>query len=623
MHRKSGGLFAAVALMVGLFVGVPSLARSASPPDRAIVMVHGANGSADAALDALADLGLPVVHPMRAIGVVVTNGPADLLDQLGNDSRVERVEPAPPPMEFHLDTSRRSIRLDDANTIKTSGPNGFAVPYDGSGVTIAIIDQGIDASHPMFQLPDGTSSVVRNLELACLDRYPFVGEFHTCSGLESDQVFVEASEPITDTDGPMGGHGTHVASTAAGQRVTTMDGRTLQGVAPGARLVGLGATSDISVTWAGIAGLNWVIENHRAPCGPGVPASICPPIRVVNNSWGYPDEYDAQSALNKAADAVLNAGISLAWSAGNSGEEPNEATTNAVSHGKKEGLVSVASYNDSDQGGRDGYLSGFSSRGLRGEPNTYPDISAPGDGISAACRPYFAICGSGGDTRDPNYNTISGTSMASPHVAGAMAILYQANPSLTPVDVERILEASAYEFRSRGKYEPDPAHPGGQTSYDKGHGLLDVAAALAMVTGQSNPPVSTYPDAYRPPEPQGAANLSQEYDWEGGPVYGAEFSGCRATTVGACDLHGVRVDVPHGGADMTVIIDPVGTPVGVELIGPDGSVAVGNYYVDVVGRKIIDATVFVPGVYTVAVWSLWGAAPTYTGNLSLTEYVEE
>lgn len=626
MHRKSGGLFAAVALMVGLFVGVPNLARSAEPQVRPVVLVHGADGSVDAAVSALADLGLPVVHRMGAIGVVVSSGPAELIERLSEDQRVERVEPAPPPMEFHLDTSRRSIRLDDADTIKTAGSNGFAVPYDGSGISIAIIDQGIDASHPMFQLPDGTSSVVRNLELVCLDRYPFLGEFHACetAGMESDQTFVDVEGPVSDTDGPMGGHGTHVASTAAGQRVTTMDGRTLKGVAPGAKLVGLGATSEISVTWAGIAGLNWVVENHRVPCGQDVPADICPPIRVVNNSWGYPDEYDAQSALNKAADAVLDAGVAIAWSAGNSGEAHDEPRTNAVSHGVKEGLVSVASYNDSDRGGRDGYLSGFSSRGLRGEPNTYPDLSAPGDGISAACRPYFAICSTGADTRDPNYNTISGTSMAAPHVAGAMALLLQANPSLTPADIERILEASAYEFRSRGKYEPDPAHPGGQTSYDKGHGLMDVAAALAMATGRADPPVSTYPDAYQPPDPQGAASLDEEYDWEGGPVYGAELSGCEpTTTVGQCDLHGIEVDVPDGGAELMVIIDPIGTPVGVEVLGPDGSVAGGNYYVDVVGKKTIDVTVFAPGVYTVAVWSLWGAAPTYTGNLSLTEYVED
>ena len=615
-------MFAVVAVLVALLVAVPTAVRPSPPP--AVVLVHGAGGSIEAALDAMDDVGVPVIHRMAAIGVVVTSAPADAARRLREDERVERVEPAPPPIKFDLETSRRAVRLDDAAKITTPGPQGFAVPYDGTGIGIAVIDQGIDASHPMFRLPDGTSSVVRNLELLCTDRYPIAGEQQPCkaAGLEGEQTYVDAVGPAGDTDGPLGGHGTHVASTAAGQRVTTSDGRTLQGVAPGARLVGLGMTNEAGYTWAGIAGLNWVVENYKAPCGQGVSAATCPPIRVVNNSWGYPVQYDEQSALDKAVAAVQNAGIAIAWSAGNSGESPEEARTNGVSHGAKEGLVSVASYNDSDRGGRDGYLSSFSSRGLRGEPNTYPDISAPGDAITAACRPYFTICSTGADTRDPNYNTISGTSMASPHVAGAMAVLLQANPALQPPDLERILEASAYKFRSRGKYEPDPAHPGGQTSYDKGHGLLDVAAAPAMVTGRPTPPVSTYPDAYKPPAASGAAKVGEDYSWEGGPLAGAGLT-CGGSSLGECDRRGVRLEVPDGGADLTVVIDPAGTPVGVEILGPDGSIVGRNTYADVVGKKTVEGTVFADGVYTVAVWSEWGASPTYSGDLSLSELIEE
>lgn len=601
-------------------MAVPTVA--APPPSPVTVLVHGAGGSIDAAVGALKALDLPLIHPMGAIGVAVTSGPPSVLSRLSSDRRVERVEPAPPPMEFLLDTSRRSIRLDDAATITTPGPQGVGVPYDGSGMSIAIIDMGIDASHPMFRLPDGTSQVVRNLEMACLDRFPVVGALRPCheAGLEGDQLFVDAP-PTNDTDGPAGGHGTHVASTAAGQRVTTGDGRTLQGVAPGARLVGLGVTSEAGTTWAGIAALNWVLENHGAPCGQAVPAAICPPIKVVNNSWRYYNvPYDEQSALDKAARAVVDAGVTIAWAAGNEGEDAQKATTHGAIHAPVEGIISVASYNDSDYGGRDGYLSGFSSRGMPGEPHTYPDLSAPGDNISAACRPYMSVCA--GDTRDPNYGTISGTSMASPHVAGAIALILQANPGLKPADVERILESTAYKFRSRGEYEPDPAHPGATTSYDKGHGLLDVAAAVAKTTGRPNPPVSTYPGAYRPPAAEGTATIAEEFTWDGGPLYGASLSPCSTPEPGACEMRGVNLVIPDGGADATVVIDPVGAPVGVELIGPDGGIAAGNYYVDAVGQKTIEATVFANGVYTVRVWSLWGAAATYTGNLSLTEVVE-
>ncbi|HUR48451.1 MAG TPA: S8 family serine peptidase [Acidimicrobiales bacterium] len=622
MRRLSGGLFAAVAVLVGMVVAVPPAVRSSAPP--ITVLVHGAGGSIAAAVGALEAHDLPLIHPMGAIGVAVTNGQPAVLRQLSTDSRVERVEPAPPPMKFLLDTSRRSIRLDDAATITTTGPKGTPVPFDGTGISIAIIDMGIDATHPMFQLPDGTSSVVRNLEMACVDRLP-TGELPTCNraGLENDQLFVDAP-PTNDTDGPAGGHGTHVASTAAGQRVTTADGRTLQGVAPGARLVGLGTTSEAGYTWAGIAALNWVVEHHKAPCGAGVPATVCPPIKVVNNSWRYYGEpYDPESALNRAAKAVVDAGITIAWAAGNEGETPDKATTHGAVHAPVEGIISVASYNDGDHGGRDGYLSAFSSRGLQGEYRTYPDISAPGDHISAACRPYMTVCSGGADTRDPNYNTISGTSMAAPHVAGAAAVLLQANPALRPAEVERIVEASAYKFRSRGKYEPDPAHPGTTTSYDKGHGLLDVAAAVAMATGRPTPPVRTYPDAYKPPAPSGDAAIGQDFDWTGGPLIGPSPSCGTGPTGLDCERTGIRLKVPDGGADVTVTVNPVGTEIGFQLIGPDGSVAAEhNYTCCTIGETKIDATVFADGVYTVAVWSVWGATATYDANLSLTEVVE-
>ena len=563
---------------------------------------------------------LPVIQRMDGIGVVVSAGTPSQLRQLGALPGIERVEPAPGPMHFDLATSRRAIRMDDAATIKTAGPQGFAVPYDGTGIGIAVVDMGIDPSHPMFRLPDGKSSVVRNLEFACVDWYPILGNRDPCgtAGFEGNTTFVDATGPAGDTDGPLGGHGTHVSSTAAGQRVTTLDGRTLQGIASGARLIGLGVTSEAGFSWAGIAALNWIVENHRAPCGKGVPAAVCPPIRVVNNSWGYPDAYDKNSALAKATRAVLNGGVAIAWSAGNKGEAPDKARTNSATHGPEEGLVSVASYDDSDRGGRGGYLSSFSSRGLRKEFATYPDISAPGSKITAACRPHFAICSTGADTRDPNYNTISGTSMASPHVAGAMAVLLQANPRLTPASLERILEASAYKFRSRGVYEPDPANPGTTTSYDKGHGLLDMAAALAMVTGKANPPVTQHPNAYRPPAPAGAARIGTGYEWKGGPLSGVNISGCgQGSRIGDCDLEGIRLDIPEGGADIEVTISPTGTPVGVELIGPDGSVAAGNYFVDTIGSKTIKATGFTPGVWTVAVFAEWGAVPTYSGLISL------
>jgi serine protease AprX len=87
--------------------------------------------------------------------------------------------------------------------------------------------------------------------------------------------------------------------------------------------------------------------------------------------------------------------------------------------------------------------------------------------------------------------------MAAPYVAGVVAQLFQADPTLTPAEVESILESSAHPFTAGGAYESDPA--GGTTSFDKGHGLVDVFAALGAVQ-----PVTTSSDTCTKPGAKGA-----------------------------------------------------------------------------------------------------------------------
>jgi len=149
------------------------------------------------------------------------------------------------------------------------------------------------------------------------------------------------------------------------------------------------------------------------------------------------------------------------------------------------GVISVASYFDQETGTRDGTVSEFSSRGRAGDQSTYPDISAPGENITSSCRLYLAICSSGLDPRNGSgatdvgtFNTISGTSMAAPHIAGIVAQLFQANPSATAAQVENALKSTAYKYAAGAAYENGAL---GTTSFDKGHGLVDVMAAAAAV----------------------------------------------------------------------------------------------------------------------------------------------
>ena len=145
----------------------------------------------------------------------------------------------------------------------------------------------------------------------------------------------------------------------------------------------------------------------------------------------------------------------------------------------------MASYYDQDTGTRDGVVSDYSSRGLSSDASTWPDISAPGENITSSCRLYLAICATGLDPRNGpgaldlgTFNTISGTSMAAPHIAGIVAQLFQAKPSATPADIERALKVSAHKFTDGAGL---PVRSLGTTSYDKGYGLVDVVAAVAAL----------------------------------------------------------------------------------------------------------------------------------------------
>jgi subtilisin family serine protease len=345
-------------------------------------------------------------------------------------------------------------------------------------VSIAVVDSGIDGTHPMFD-EGGTSKVVRNLKLAC----PYLNECAGEVGEPRNEAFVDVTALGNDSDTlSIGGHGTHVAAIAAGVDVVTGDGRELYGAAPGAKLVGLSVGQTLSM-YGGAAGLNWVLEHHAAPCGNDADPAACPPIRVVNNSWGAlgGSEYSAGSVISKIQDALVADGVVVVWAAGNDGGDGSDNRTNGPGASPTPGVLMVANYDDGGTGSRDNGLNSSSSRGERGRVSTYPDLSAPGTAITAACRPQLAICQS--LESDQDYGTIGGTSMAAPHVAGAVAVLMEADPTLSPGQIEYILETTAHKFAGGGSYEPDlpERNPDSRTSFDKGHGLLDMAAALGAV----------------------------------------------------------------------------------------------------------------------------------------------
>ena len=257
----------------------------------------------------------------------------------------------------------------------------------GAGITIAVVDTGIDESH---QDLDGDKVV---------DWADFTG--------------ILGSTPCPDACDPHG-HGTHVASIAAGGDAANNSSQ--RGVAPGASLAGvrvLNAAGSGSRTSLNL-GLQWVLDNREL---------VVPNIAVMNMSLGFGGCSDGQSSTERLINALVAAGVVVTVSAGNSG--PNQCTIGdpgAAQHaiavgamaGPEHGAGVTFGCGAAPAGGF--YLACFSSRGPTFDGRVKPDISGPGVQIVAADAP-------GNPT---GYVAKSGTSMSSPFVAGVAALLRQA-----------------------------------------------------------------------------------------------------------------------------------------------------------------------------------------------------
>ncbi|MCF6136206.1 S8 family serine peptidase [Pseudalkalibacillus berkeleyi] len=282
--------------------------------------------------------------------------------------------------------------------------------YTGKGTTVAVIDSGIDATHQ--DLPFG-DKVVQNVKF-------LAGSiFSGGSALYQEDVL------NTDTSS---GHGTHVAGTIAGLG-TASDGL-YKGVAPDAKLVGLGTGEAISVLWA-LEAFDYVLENQEKYG-----------INVISNSWGTTGDYSPNDPINVASKKAHDAGMVVAFAAGNEG--PENDTLNPYSAAPW--VISVAA------GTKDKKLADFSSRGIPGDNLVHPDITAPGVDIVATKSSTGLVMNTLGTTKDinyiavehlPYYTTASGTSMATPHISGVAALMLEANSTLTPDDVLNTLVNTA------------------------------------------------------------------------------------------------------------------------------------------------------------------------------------
>jgi serine protease AprX len=311
-------------------------------------------------------------------------------------------------------------------TRKNSG-----LPLSGKGVTVAVLDTGVDATQG-----DLAGRVVQNVKLADVQSLG-VG-FLPPVNLEN----------LPDTDLAYG-HGTFVAGIIAGSGLRS--GGKYAGVAPGAQLVGLSA-GDVNLSFV-LAGFDYLLSHPELN------------TRVVNCSFSANTVFDLNDPVNIATRMLTDNGINVVFSAGNSGSGPHTLNPYAVAPW----VISVGA---TDARGR---LAGFSSRGDFGSSLFQPTLVAPGVSLASLRATGVNITGAtglgGDDTRRLSlaellfYTTGTGTSFSAPQVAGAIALMLEANPSLTPAQVRDILRRSATPM------------PGYYTS-EVGAGMLNIYGAV-------------------------------------------------------------------------------------------------------------------------------------------------
>jgi serine protease AprX len=312
---------------------------------------------------------------------------SDQLDHVAARADVLSLTAVKPLPLLALDVSRPKIRA-----TQVEGNLGV----DGTGVTVAVLDTGVDDTHPAL-----TGGVV-------VGHQDFTGE-----GV-----------------GDMNGHGTHCAGVVASRDAT------FRGIAPGAQILDIKHLNSVG--------------NGTEPNGlAAIQAAIDAGVDVASNSWGasHADgawldppaagQPDGTCSFCQAANRASDAGVVFVVAAGN---DDNDSCATYDTHigcpGLAANAITIGASDDDDD------MADFSSIGPTPDGRAKPDVTAPGVDIVSA----RAAGTSAGSPVDDNWTEESGTSMATPHVAGLAALILQKNPALTPVEVKDLIIGTAVDI---------------------------------------------------------------------------------------------------------------------------------------------------------------------------------
>ncbi|RKR88471.1 subtilase family protein [Micromonospora pisi] len=387
---------------------------------------------------------------------------------------------------------KRQLTLDHS-VPQIGAPAAYAAGFTGSGVTVAVLDSGVDVEHPDLV---GRVAEARN--------------------------FSEEADPRD-----LVGHGTHVASIIAGSGAASAG--KYRGVAPDATLVSGKVCEIYGCTESAIlAGLQWAAVEKQAD--------------VVNISLGGYDGPEIDPVEEAVNTLTAQTGTLFVVAAGNDGSDASVG-----SPGSADAALTVGAVD------RDDKLAAFSSRGPRvGDSAVKPDITAPGVEIVAAKGAGTLL----GTPVGEHYVAVSGTSMATPHVAGAVALLGQQHPDWSAAQFKSTLMASA---------KPDPT----LTAYQQGAGRVDVARAITQPV-TTDPASLSFGRAVWPHADDAPVSRTVTYHNSGSAALTLDLAFQVTGPEGASLPSGLfttsanQVTVPAGGeATVTVTADT-------SVAGPDG-----------------------------------------------------
>ena len=426
-------------------------------PLQVVVTFKSENAPTPLDIAALSQTGIVKGLTLQALpiaGVIAT--PAQV-NALSNNSRVLSLF-LNESLQYENDgataiTGVNKVRNQMDFTVKNGG-----LPVTGKGIGVLVNDSGVDGTHPDLQFGKNlkqnvTAAANLNSVVGILPYTPL--------------------ENVINTDAT-GGHGTHVAGIVGGTGQASQGKYT--GVSPGADLIGYGSGAALFLLDV-LSGFDYALINQARYN-----------IRVITNSFGTTS--DTGTDVNPADPTTLatkrcvDRNIVVVFSAGNSG--PSSSTITGQ-YKKAPWVIAVAA------GDKYGRLADFSSRGVSGKGGTFsmggqtftwqdrPTVTSPGvDIISTRVIAPVSSLSAEKDIAEleaahvPYYTHMSGTSMAAPHVAGIVALLLDANPSLTVAQVKNILQQTATNI------------PNSQ-SWEVGAGYVNAFAAVDMAFRTSAP----------------------------------------------------------------------------------------------------------------------------------------